>query len=277
MFHLVARSLPDRLLFSRDTEALVLWNTLARVFPELVAACLMPDHLHLILPHEDPQNRLHTVLQAYTQHRNRARGLSGPLWQPRPPPVAVPNASHLGRTIRYVHLNPCRAGLVRDPLAWPFSTHRDRAGFAARPVVPVDRDPARFHRFVSADDTCDPQGTPLPTRSFGALTLHDVVAAAASVWRTPDFAVTHRGEPRTTCVKVAWHLGVRDRDELAATTGLSRAALYAQVRSVPGRGARLRDPLEATARAVGDPRFHALSDRDERRFHAAWARYRDRD
>lgn len=276
MFHHVAAAARGRVLFVRDTEARALWSTLTTAFPELIALCLMPDHVHLVLPHDDPGNRLHPVLQGHAQLRNRHARRAGALWDERAPPVPIPNALHLRRTVRYLHLNPCRDNLVRDPLAWPFSTHRDRVGFAARPVVQIDRDPAGFHRFVSADDACDPAGTPLPTRTFGTVTAADVAVAASSVWRIPVQALTLRGEPRSTAVKVAWHLGVRDFDELSATFNVSKPRIYPLVRHVPGRGALLRDTLETCARAVGDPRFHEISDRDERRFQA-WARFRGRD
>ena len=276
MFHHVAHAARGRLLFIRDTEALALWNALSAAFPELIALTLMPDHYHLVLPHDDPGNRLHPVLQGHAQLRNRRAHRTGALWTEREPPVAVPDALHLRRTIRYIHLNPCRANLVRDPLAWPFSTHRDRCGLAARPVVSPERDPSGFHRFVSADDSCDPAGTPFPTRTFAAVAVPDVTVATSSVWRAPMDTLARRGEPRTTGVKVAWHLGVRDRDALCGAFNLSRPQLYVLVRHVPGRGALLRDPLEGCARTVGDPRFNELSDRDERRF-PAWTRYRGRD
>lgn len=50
-----------------------------------------------------------------------------------------------------MHPNPCRARLVADPLAWPFSTHRDAVGLAVDPVVPragPDELPAQIAREI---------------------------------------------------------------------------------------------------------------------------------
>lgn len=247
MFHHVAHAVSGRLLFVRDTEAARLFASLAAEFPELVALCVMPDHLHLIL-------------QA--------------LWDVRPAPVLIPDRLHAQRTVRYVHLNPCRANLVSDPLAWPFSTHRDRVGFAAKPVVAQDRNPGGFHRFVSADDACDTAGTLLPTRVFREVTPDEVAAAVSSVFRVDIGLLSSRHPARAAFAKVAWHSGLRDARRIAAACGLTPARVRSLVAHIPDRGARLIEPLEACARCVGDPRFQELSTRDERRLNPRWGRYR---
>ncbi len=275
MFHFLACAARGRMLFVRDTEAARLFASLAAEFPELVALCLMPDHVHLILPHADPGNRLHRVLQGYAKSRNFVARADAPLWAARPPPQLIPNDLHLRRTVRYVHLNPCRARLVNDPLAWPFSTHRDRVGFAARPVVALDRDPSGFHRFVSADDACDPAGTPLPTRVFREVTPDEVAAAVSSVFRVDVGLVSSRHPARAAFAKVAWHSGLRDGKRIGAACGLTPGHLRSLVAHIPDRGARLIEPLEACARSVGDPRFMELSMRDERRLNPRWGRYRE--
>jgi hypothetical protein len=275
MFHLLARAVPGRAVFVRDVDGVRLFEALGAEFPELVALCLMPDHLHLILPHDDPGNRLHRVLQGYAKERNHRLGRRGALWAPRPPAIEIPDGQHLRRTIRYVHLNPCRKRLVADPLAWPFSTHRDRVGFAARPIVAEDRDPAGFHQLVSADGTVDVAGTPLPSRQFRDLSVDDAVAAVSSVFRVDVGALCRRHPARTAFAKVAWHSGIRDFAAVQQLSGFGRSRLFALVSDVPRRGAHLVDPLEACARAVGDPRFQPISQRDERRTNARWSRYRN--
>lgn len=138
MFHCVGRAAPGRLLFADFFAARALWVGFSAAFPELHALCVMPDHIRLILP-DRPGLRLGHAMSAYARwvvaHRPRA---SETRWSPHPPAEAIPDALHLRRTLRYVLLNPCRAGLARDPLAWPWSTHRDRVGFAATPVGPIE-------------------------------------------------------------------------------------------------------------------------------------------
>jgi putative transposase len=79
----------------------------------IVAYCLMPNHVHLIAVPDD-ETSLHRTLQIvhgrYAQRVNRMRNQSGHLWQARY--FASPlDADYFVRAVRYVELNPVRAGL----------------------------------------------------------------------------------------------------------------------------------------------------------------------
>jgi REP element-mobilizing transposase RayT len=275
MFHHVARAAPGTLLFRTWEEGLALWRVLVRTLPELTALCVMPDHVHLVLPHADG-TRLGRAMAAYARWRNHQRRASGVVWEGHPPAQRLPDAAHLRRTIRYVHLNPCRARLVEDPLSWPLSTHRDRVGFAAPPVVSVDREPARFHLGVSADGTVLVEGTPLPATRHAPTRWDEVRDAVSAVARVPPSALLERGQARTLSLRTAWSHGLRDVAVLSARTGVSRAQVYHLVATVPRLGARLSDPaLQACVVAVGDPRFAVLGPGDLR-LALGWGRYRAR-
>lgn len=276
MFHHVARALPGTLLWRTWEEGLALWERLVAAFPELIALCVMPDHVHLVLPHADEGGRLARAMAAYARWRNAHRRTSGPVWESHPPAEAIPDRDHLRRTIRYTHMNPCRAFLVRDPLAWPFSTHRDAAGLAIPPAVRPVADPERFHRYVSADATTDPGGTELPTTIWQDVRWEDVRDAVTALCRVPPDAVLQRGVARTLAVQAAWVHGLRDVGVLAAACGMSTSRIYEVVAHLPRRGAPIANPrLAACVRVVGDGRFGPLFQGDLRR-QTAWARYRSR-
>ncbi len=274
MFHLVARALPHRMLWWRDTDGLALFLGVHRAFPELVALCVMPDHVHLILPHADPQNRMHRALAGYARGLCARRGIRGPLWETRPPAQPISGPKHVRRTIRYVHLNPCRAELVVDPLAWPFSTHRDACGLVAPPVIAVVPDPASFHRFVSADPAVDVSGTPFPVAPYERVPIDAVAAAAAAIWRQPLDVIFERSAARRAFVRVAVHLG-HSPAEIAAATGLSGTGRRRIAKTTPP-GRRVYDPvLRAILATIGDRRFAPLDEGDHRR-ERAWQRYAHR-
>jgi hypothetical protein len=132
----------------------------------------MPNHLHVITQGSRPGElawQLSVELRAWTR-----RFFPGTrLWTPVGPPEPIPDERYLLRLIRYIHLNPCRAGLARDPLEWEWSTHRDLTGCVADPWP----DPAaaarlfetsrarlagQAHRYVSGDPTVAVAGTPAP-------------------------------------------------------------------------------------------------------------------
>jgi hypothetical protein len=276
MVHLPIRARKGTLLFRTWEEGLALWRILLRALPELVALCIMPDHAHLLLPRGDVARRVARAMSGYARWRNHHRGERGAVWDAQPPCEELPDALHARRTHRYVHLNPCRKGLVADPLAWPLSTHRDAVGLAARPTVPREHDPERFHHYVSADPSVDVTGTALPGVTFGDPSVEDVVAAVSAVCRTSPEGLRVRGPARDLAIRTALAHGLRDADVLGVRFGVDPSVVRRARGDVVPRGTRQAHPaLAACVRAVGDPRFPALHAGDLRR-QPAWAPYRGR-
>jgi putative transposase len=90
------------------------------------AYCLMPNHVHLIVvpSHKDGLRDMFAEShRQYTNFINWRHGWTGHLWQGRFGSVAM-DEDHLGQAVRYVAQNPVRAGLVRTPEDWPFSSVR---------------------------------------------------------------------------------------------------------------------------------------------------------
>jgi putative transposase len=90
------------------------------------AYCLMPNHVHLILSPKRPEGLARAVGEAhrrYTLIVNQRQGWQGYLWQGRFASFPM-DSRHLIGAVRYVLLNPLRAGLVSDPLEWPHSSAR---------------------------------------------------------------------------------------------------------------------------------------------------------
>lgn len=51
-----------------------LWEHLRRAFPRALACCLMPDHLHLLLPAGADENRLRCILAQHGRPAEASRG-----------------------------------------------------------------------------------------------------------------------------------------------------------------------------------------------------------
>jgi putative transposase len=78
------------------------------------AWCLMPNHVHLVLvpTHEDGlRAALAPTHRSYTWEVNQRHGWRGHLWQSRFASFPMEEA-HLHACLRYVELNPVRAGLA---------------------------------------------------------------------------------------------------------------------------------------------------------------------
>jgi putative transposase len=106
------------------------------------AYCLMPNHVHLIAVPSCPQGLARPLGEAhrhYALHVNRRNGWTGHLWQERFRSFAM-DEFHLVAAIRYVLLNPVRAGLVETAAAWPYSSAR--AHLRGTPDELTDTEPA---------------------------------------------------------------------------------------------------------------------------------------
>jgi putative transposase len=91
-----------------------------------IAWCLMPNHVHLILQPKDPDGLRAALADAhrrYSRRINFAHGWTGYLWQGRFASYPMEPA-HLMAAVRYVELNPVRAGLAERAEEWPWSSAR---------------------------------------------------------------------------------------------------------------------------------------------------------
>ena len=90
------------------------------------AWCLMPNHVHHILvpPSEDAlRSALSEAHRRYTLSINRRMGWTGCLWQGRFSSYVMDDL-HTLSAVRYIELNPVRAGLVARPEEYPWSSAR---------------------------------------------------------------------------------------------------------------------------------------------------------
>jgi REP element-mobilizing transposase RayT len=100
------------------------------------AYCLMGNHYHLLI--ETPRANLAAGMRhlngVYSQAFNRAHGRVGHVFQGRYRSVLVEKERHLLTVSRYIALNPVRAGLCRNPSAWPWSSYRGTCGLSGTPT-----------------------------------------------------------------------------------------------------------------------------------------------
>jgi len=96
---------------------------------DLLAYCLMPNHVHLILqPKDEPQLKaVPETHKAYARFINKRQGWSGHLWQGRYSSYPM-DERYLYHAVRYVELNPVFAGIVSQPEDYRWSSARQRLG-----------------------------------------------------------------------------------------------------------------------------------------------------
>jgi len=99
----------------------------------ILAYCLMPNHVHLIIvPREQDAmaNVLKIVHMRYAQYMNEKEKQRGHLWQDRYYSCILDDI-HLLTAASYIERNPVRAGLSENPWGWEWSSARAHISDAA--------------------------------------------------------------------------------------------------------------------------------------------------
>jgi REP element-mobilizing transposase RayT len=97
----------------------------------LRAWVIMPNHVHLLIePLCDPSKLLKSLKGFTARAANQALGLTGaPFWQKESYDHWVRNDEEFVRIVAYIENNPVKAGHVRTPEVFPWSSasHRDES------------------------------------------------------------------------------------------------------------------------------------------------------
>jgi len=91
---------------------------------EIWCYCLMPNHVHVVVTPSDEDGLRRTFAEThrrYTGFINARLRVTGHLWQGRFGSVVM-DEDHLYHAVRYVSLNPVRAGLVKRAQDWQWSS-----------------------------------------------------------------------------------------------------------------------------------------------------------
>lgn len=89
------------------------------------AYCLMSNHFHLLITPDSSDGLgryLHGVTFRYAQYFNSKYGRSGRLWQNRYFSCPVDKDEYLWAVVKYIEVNPVRAGIMKKPEEWKWSS-----------------------------------------------------------------------------------------------------------------------------------------------------------
>ncbi|HEX6188685.1 MAG TPA: hypothetical protein VFZ40_11435, partial [Pyrinomonadaceae bacterium] len=88
-------------------------------------------HVHLLIERQaTPISRImHRVLTGYSQYYNRRYSRIAHLLQGRHKSILCQSERYLAELVRYIHLNPVRAKMVRKPENYLHSSHRAYRGW----------------------------------------------------------------------------------------------------------------------------------------------------
>lgn len=152
LYHVTSRGDRREPIYEDDTDRqawlAIFEQGLVRFDATAFAYCLMGNHYHAVLQTHRPNlsRLMRHVNGIYTQTYNRRHRKVGHLFQGRFNAILVDEDAYFLETCRYVDLNPVRAGLVRGPEHWPWSSYR---AHTARVRAPHWLDSAELHRRIA--------------------------------------------------------------------------------------------------------------------------------
>lgn len=129
LYHVTSRGDRREDIFWSDDDRLdwldVLGQVCKRFNWQVYAYCLMSNHYHLLVqtPDANLSAGMRQLNGVYTQHSNQAHGRSGHVFQGRFKAILVDANNYLLELVRYVVLNPVRAGMVAQAGDWPWSSY----------------------------------------------------------------------------------------------------------------------------------------------------------
>lgn len=143
LYHVTARANAGAALFRDDSDRAAFMAVLGRVVErhgwECHLHCLLGTHYHLLVqtPDGDLAAGMHRLNWFYARSFNGRHGTIGHVFQDRYDSVLVQTEPHLRELVRYISLNPVRAGICAEPADWPWSSYAALVGLEPVPSLPV--------------------------------------------------------------------------------------------------------------------------------------------
>lgn len=155
VYHVMLRGNGGQDVFFNEADRyhfyLLLQEGIARYSHRIHGFCLMPNHVHIAIQVADES--LSKIMQnmsfRYTRWINRRKKRVGHLFQGRYKAILVDQDSYLLALVRYIHLNPVRAKIVRQPSAYPWSGHRAYLGRETLPWLETQWVLGQFGKRIS--------------------------------------------------------------------------------------------------------------------------------
>lgn len=154
----MARGVDRRAIYGDEQDRISFLASLNQVKAQtnstVLAYCLMTNHFHLAIkvdqtPLSDVMQR---ILAPHANTFNRKYDRSGHLFESRHKANLCLTDAYLVGLIRYIHMNPVRAGLVDHPGKWPWSSYREHTASGQDPLVSSAQDIPDFDPWPKSEN-----------------------------------------------------------------------------------------------------------------------------
>jgi putative transposase len=131
IYHIYNRAIGDERLFRNQENYFYFLEKYQHYLGEkldTLAYCLIPNHYHFLVKiKEDSSNDLivkafSDFQNSYSKSFNKAFGRNGALFQRKFKRKKIATEDYLSRIIIYIHQNPVKHQLAKDPIDWKYSS-----------------------------------------------------------------------------------------------------------------------------------------------------------
>jgi putative transposase len=128
VFHIGCRGVDRQPIFLTDHDRSFFRNAMLEALDgsdaKEAAHCLMPNHFHWALATGEGtfDRMVHGVMTRHAARFNRLYSRTGHLFEGRHWSFLCEGLDRIENAIAYIHLNPVRAGIVRAPADWRWSS-----------------------------------------------------------------------------------------------------------------------------------------------------------
>ncbi len=134
IYHVILRGINRQNIFEDDEDRLKLMETIAYYKGisnyELYGYCLMNNHVHLLIKETDESlsGVVKRFSSSYVYWYNKKYDRCGHLFQERFKSETVESDAYFLTVLRYIHQNPVKARMTKEPKAYLWSSYNEYIG-----------------------------------------------------------------------------------------------------------------------------------------------------
>ena len=134
MYHVMSRGNRRTVLFKEKADYLRFLECVEKARKilgfQVHALCLMTNHFHMTIETADTElwKIMQRILHPYSMDFNHKYHFTGHLFESRYTACIIEDDRYFLEVSRYIHLNPVKALMVREPLAYEYSSYGLFAG-----------------------------------------------------------------------------------------------------------------------------------------------------
>lgn len=131
-FHIMIQGINKEYIFKEDENKNKYLFLMKKYYGEynikIISYCIMNNHAHFIIYSDDIKqisNYMHKINTIYAMDYNTINKRVGYLFRNRYKSQYIDNRDYLFKCIKYIHLNPVRAHIVREESEYKYSSYND--------------------------------------------------------------------------------------------------------------------------------------------------------